>query len=320
MKYPLFYFVSPTRKIDMRMPTRTKNSDSLRRRTTRLATLFGCTALLALTACDGGRETVPEQTISDDQAVMQQNENATKLMQVGTRLRAKGDLNGAAQMYQRAARADPNSPLPPAALGDTLRLLGQYREAEEIYHQVLSKHPYSGLALQGYGILLIEQGQPDAAITLLVPSVDEDTADHRVFNVLGIAYDALGDHTAAQDQYLSGLSMVPGNRSLSNNMALSLALQERYDAGIAQVASLMTGTEADKPLLHNLALIYGLAGKIGDAGAVLRDLLPEADVVNNLAYYQNLRSMDPDQRRGAILDIILKSIYLNFNNPVKISE
>jgi Flp pilus assembly protein TadD len=106
--------------------------------------------------------------------------------------------------------------------------------------------------------------------------------------------------------------MVPGNRSLSNNMALSLALQERYEASITQVQSLMTGTDADKPLMHNLALIYGLAGKIGDAGAILRNLLPEADVVNNLAYYQNLRTMDVEQRRGAILDQILKSIYLNF--------
>jgi Flp pilus assembly protein TadD len=111
--------------------------------------------------------------------------------------------------------------------------------------------------------------------------------------------------------------MAPGNRSLSNNMALSLALQERYEAGVEQIRSLMTGTEADKPLKHNLALIYGLSGKIGDAGAVLRDLLPEADVVNNLAYYQNLRTMDPDQRRGAILGIILKSIYLTFHTSAE---
>jgi len=296
------------------MRNKIEKSDSIRRGALRLAPLLGCAALLLLTACAGDQEKVPEQTISDDQAVMQQNEKATKLVQLGNRMRAKGDLNGAAELYRRAGNADPDSPLPPAALADTLRHLGRYREAEEIYHQELAKHPHSGLALQGYGILLIEQGQPDAAVTLLVPAVDDDTADHRVFNVLGIAYDALGDHTEAQNQYLAGLSMVPGNRSLSNNMALSLALQERYEAGIAQVESLMTGTEADKPLMHNLALIYGLAGKIGDAGAILRNLLPEPDVVNNLAYYQNLRSMDPDQRRGAILDIILKSIYLNFGN------
>ena len=273
---------------------------------------FGCAAILFLTACGGGSK--PGQLITDDQAVMEQNEKATKLMGIGDRLRDKGDLEGAAEMYRRAVSADSRSPLPPAALGDTLRHLGQYKEAEEVYHQLLARLPFSGLALQGYGILLIEQGQPDAAITLLMPAVDEDAADHRVFNVLGIAYDALGDHTEAQNQYLAGLGMAPGNRSISNNMALSLALQERYDAGIDQIKSLMTGTDLDKPLLHNLALIYGLAGKIGDAGAVLRDLLPEADVVNNLAYYQNVRSMIPEQRRAAILDIILKSIYLKFNN------
>jgi Flp pilus assembly protein TadD len=315
LKYPLFFLCfTCQKKTTMRMSNKIEESDSIRCRVSRLAPALGCAALLLLAACAGDQETVPEETVSDDQAVMEQNEKATKLMHIGNRMREKGDLNGAAEMYHRAGLADPSSPLPPAALADTLRHLGQYREAEEIYHQILATHPYSGLALQGYGILLIEQGQPDAAITLLVPAVDEDAADHRVFNVLGIAYDALGDHTEAQNQYLAGLSMAPGNRSLSNNMALSLALQERYAAGIAQVESLMTGTDADKPLMHNLALIYGLAGKISDAGAILRDLLPEPDVVNNLAYYQNLRSMDPEQRRAAILDIILKSIYLNFGN------
>lgn len=291
-----------------------KETKSRRRRAFRLSPLLGCTALLFLAACGGGRETVPEQTVSDDQAIMQQNEKATKLVQLGNHLRQQGDLNGAAEMYSRAMRADPDSPLPPAALGDTLRHLGRYQEAEEVYHQTLAKHPYSGLALQGYGILLIEQGQPDAAVTLLMPAVDEDLADHRVFNVLGIAYDALGDHTEAQNQYLGGLGMAPGNRSLSNNMALSLALQERYEAAVAQVEQLLTGTEADEPLLHNLALIYGLGGEIGEAGKILRNLLPEADVVNNLAYYQNLRSMEADDRRGAVLDVVLKSIFLNFNN------
>ena len=286
------------------------------RRSIRLLQLLGCTALLVLAACGGDRETVPQQTQTDDQAVMQQNEKATRLLQIGNNLRAKGDLNGAAELYRRAMRADPDSPLPPAVLGDTLRHLEQYRDAEEIYHRTLAKHPYSGLALQGYGILLIETGQPDAAVTLLVPAVDEDLADYRVFNVLGIAYDALGDHTEAQNQYLAGLGMAPGNRSLGNNIAISLALQERYEAAVSQIEDLLTGTATDEPFLHNLALIYGLGGKIGEAGKILRELMPEADVVNNLAYYQNLRSMHADDRRKAILGIVLDSIYLNFNNFV----
>jgi len=296
------------------MTNQIDRAGSRRRRAPLLATLLGSTALLLVAACSTGKETVPEQQASDDQLIMQQSDQATKLMSLGNSLREKGDLVSAAEVYQRAANADPESPLPPAALGDTLRHLGKYAEAEEIYHNELAKHPYSGLALQGYGILLIEQNQPDAAIALLTPAVDEDQADHRVFNVLGIAYDALGDHTEAQNQYLAGLAKAPGNRSLSNNMALSLALQERYDAAIDQIKGLLTGTDADKPLLHNMALIYGLAGKIAESGAVLRDLLPEADVVNNLAYYQNLRSMEPADRRAAILSIVLKSIYLNFNS------
>ena len=174
-------------------------------------------------------------------------------------------------------------------------------------------NPFSGMVLQGYGILLIEMGQPDAAIAALMPAVDEDAADHRIYNVLGIAHDALGDHTQAQNQYLAGLGIAPNNNSLRNNIALSMVLQDRYDAAIEQVQRLLTGTKKDEPYLHNLALIYGLAGRIESSAALLRQMLPEADVANNLAYYQNLRAMSPDQRRGAILEIVLGSIFLSFD-------
>lgn len=237
-------------------------------------------------------------------------------MQIGNSLRAQGNLNDAAGVYRRAMNADPKSPLPPAALGDTLRQLKLYDEAEQVFRQVLERSPYSGMALQGYGILLIEQNQADAAIGLLTPAVDEDAADHRIYNVLGIAYDALGDHTQAQNQYLAGLEMNPESKSLRNNMALSLVLQERYDAAIEQVQRLLTGTDLDEPYLHNLALVYGLAGQIEKAAALLRQMLPEADVANNLAYYQNLRALPPDRRRTAILDIVLQSIFMSSNGTM----
>jgi len=260
-------------------PAKTKGQERSR---TRFGIVLGCLTLLAIASCSGPRV---EERISDDEAVRQQNAKATELMQVGNNLRGQGNLNDAAVAYRRAMSADPDSPLPPAALGDTLRQLKQYDEAEKVYREALTRNPYSGMSLQGYGILLIERDQPDAAITMLTPAVDEDAADYRVYNVLGIAYDALGDHTQAQTQYQAGLKLKPDSKSLRNNMALSLVLQERYDAAIEQVESLLTGTEADKPYLHNLALVYGRAGRIETAAALLRHMLPEADVANNLAYY-----------------------------------
>lgn len=275
-----------------------------------LGIVLGCLAFLGIASCaaPSGKERV-----SDDQAVQQQNARATEYMQIGNKLRAQGNLNDAAAMYRRAMNADPDSPLPPAVLGDTLRQLKRYDEAEQVYRGALDRSPYSGMSLQGYGILLIERNQPEAAISLLTPAVDEDAADHRVYNVLGIAYDALGDHTQAQSQYQAGLDLKPDSRSLRNNMALSLVLQERYDEAIGQVQRLLTGTDADTCYVHNLALVYGLAGRIENAAALLRQVLPEADVANNLAYYQNLRAMPADQRRSAILDIVLQSIFLSPN-------
>ena len=275
-----------------------------------LRIVLACIAILGVASC------VPkatEERISDDEAARRQSQRATEMMEIGDNLRAQGNLNDAAGMYRRAMNADPDSPLPPAALGDTLRQLKRYDEAEQVFRRVLERNPYSGMALQGYGILLIEQNQADAAVSLLTPAVDEDAADHRVYNILGIAYDVLGDHTQAQNLYLAGLEIHPESKSLRNNIALSLVLQERYDAATEQVQRLLTGTEADEPYLHNLALVYGLAGQIEKAAALLRQMLPEADVANNLAYYQNLRALPSDRRRTAILEIVLQSVFTSSN-------
>lgn len=280
----------------------------------RLLTLRGIVLAVGLgllaAGCTGR---TAEEPVPDDQAVLQQNQRATELVGIGDELRRKGDLVSAAEMYNRAMRADPKSPLPPALLGDTLRRLKRYNEAEQVFAQALANNPYSGLSLQGYGILMIEKGQPEAAIGALTNAVDEEAADHRVYNVLGIAYDSLGDHTQAQTFYTAGLGQAPGNPSLRNNMALSLALQERYDAAIEQMTQLASAGEGQESYRHNLALIYGLGGRIEDASATLRPVLPAADVANNLAYYQSLRAMESRQRRAAVLEVVLRSIFVSGN-------
>lgn len=265
-------------------------------------------ALLATAAC-GGRG----NTISDDEAVLQQNERASELVRIGNELRGKGDLVSAAEIYGRAARADSKSPLPPALLGDTLRRLGRYREAEQIFRNALDRNPFSGLALQGYGILMIETGKPESAIAALTSAVDEEAADYRVYNVLGIAYDKLGDHGQAQAQYMAGLEQKRDSRSLLNNMAISLALQERYDVAIDQMRKAARISGDDPTYRHNLALIYGLAGQIEDAAKIARTLLPAGDVASNLAFYQELRALDGEQRRAKVLEVVLRSLFVSAN-------
>jgi len=284
----------------------------------RLILAVGCGLLLGL-AAGCGRQAAKEP-VPDDQAVLQQNDRATEFVGVGNELRRKGDLVSAAEMYSRAMRADPKSPLPPALLGDTLRRLKRYNESEKVFAQALSENPYSGLALQGYGILMIEKGQPEAAVGALTNAVDEEAADYRVYNVLGIAYDSLGDHTQAQTFYTAGLGQAPDNASLRNNMALSLALQERYDAAIDQMKQLASAADGQEAYRHNLALIYGLAGRIEDAAGRTGRSVAAADVANNLAYYQSLRAMEPDKRRAAILDVVLRSLFLKDSEIVADSQ
>ena len=107
-----------------------------------LNAILGCLAILGIASCAAPAVKEP---VSDDRALQQQNARATELMQIGNNLRAQGNLNEAVGAYRSAMRADPNSPLPPAALGDTLRQLKQYDDAEQVFRKTLERNPYSSM-------------------------------------------------------------------------------------------------------------------------------------------------------------------------------
>ncbi|MBC8157850.1 MAG: hypothetical protein H8E94_00815 [Alphaproteobacteria bacterium] len=52
---------------------------------------------------------------------------------------------------------------------------------------------------------------------------------------------------------------------------------------------------------HNLALAYGLAGRMEEAAAVSRRDLSEAQVKHNLAIYERLRGLSGSEREREIL-------------------
>lgn len=57
--------------------------------------------------------------------------------------------------------------------------------------------------------------------------------DERAHYALGISFDLLDEHAAAQTIYSDGLAIAPESPALRNNLALSLALSGQHEAALA---------------------------------------------------------------------------------------
>ncbi len=236
--------------------------------------------LLLLAACSGPIEAQNGEI----------NADSASLMRVAERTRAAGDSVAAVPLYQRAAKLVPENPAPLIGLGETLNELKAYREAAEIWTKALALEPANVAALTGYGTALTGLNQPHLAQVKFETALAIAPAPG-LYNGLGVVYDMLGEAAQAQANYRAGLALAPDDLGLANNLGLSLALSGQYDEAIVLLERAVTLPGVTVRHRQNLALAYGLAGDGARAARINRLDLDEQRVLQNLGYYQVLRSM-----------------------------
>jgi Flp pilus assembly protein TadD len=212
-----------------------------------------------------------------------------------------GDYGNAISLYRHAAEMEPGNPAPLVGLGDTLLAAGQADDAILNYNAALKLNPRVGGALRGLAKAYLKTGRPDLAANPLAFAYQDTPNDPKLLMLIGVADDFIGQHRDAQSRYLQGLKLAPGDRALTLNMALSLALSERFNEAIGYLQPLVHTPGATARERQTLALIYGLKGDQKAARQLaLVDLAPAA-ADHNLAFYESLRRLSADARSRAIL-------------------
>jgi Flp pilus assembly protein TadD len=222
------------------------------------------------------------------------------LMRIGAAARGGGDRATAVGLYRRAAELNTAAAAPFAAAGDTLVEMGEINEAITAYRAALAREPSDPAALRGLARAYLRSGKPDLALEPLGIAQAQAPDDPKVLQLLGVAEDFAGRHAAAQAHYSRGLELAPGERGLSTNLALSLALSGRYGDAVAVLSPLALGPAGTPGERQTLALIHALRGDKAAAERIaLLDLDPRA-ARRQLAYYETLRLLSPDARSRAI--------------------
>jgi Flp pilus assembly protein TadD len=223
------------------------------------------------------------------------------VMHIAAASHAAGDFGNAVTLYRHAATMKPGDPDPLVALGDTLLDMGKPDEAIVNYNAALKLNAHYSNALRGLAKSYLKTGRPDLAGAPLAIAYQDSPNDAKLLLLIGVADDFIGQHNFAQNRYRQGLRIAPGDHSLILDLALSLALSEKYDEAIATLQPITSARNATPQERQTLALIYGLKGDQKMARQYARMDLDAATTDHNLAFYETLRRLTPDARSRAIL-------------------
>jgi Flp pilus assembly protein TadD len=226
--------------------------------------------------------------------------NYATLMRIGAAAHAGGDLTNALSVFRRAASLDTHAPAPFVAIGNTLLEMGQVNEAIVAYNSALARESRDPEALRGLARAYLRTARPELASQPLSVAYQDTPNDPKLLQLIGVADDLLGQHGEAQARYRQGLHLAPGDRALTLNLALSLAMSGVYDQAIVVLRPAAMAAGATPAERQTLALFYGLKGDRGAAERLARLDLDSASVQHNLTYYDSLRRLSPAARQRAI--------------------
>ncbi len=217
------------------------------------------------------------------------NENYQSSLEMGDKARADGKLEEAAAHYARAARWMPNESWPLLQLGDTLWEMKNPTESAKVLEQAAKVNPGNVLVMRNLGRAYIALNQAGNAQKAYSAALTLDPQDTKTLNGLGIAYDIDGDHATAQKTFRKGLQIEAQNADLANNLAYSLISSQKYSEAIDVLVPIVNKPDATPRQRQNLALAYGLLGKVDDVKRVSSVDLTPAEIEKNIIVYNHLR-------------------------------
>ncbi len=248
--------------------------------------LFGCAILVS---CAGERRVDGEMAFDSDSLVNM----AESFLQAG-------DYSNAMRLYQRAANENPKHIPSRLGLAKTYQALGASDAAINFYDQVLRLDPGNMEAKMGSGQMLITKNRPMDAIPYLTELSKQDPKNYRIYNMLGLAHDLMGEQEEAQMSYGKGLELAKDNISLLNNLALSFAFEGQYAPAIKLLSKAINLDYTVTKAQQNLVLVYILSGEEEAGRKIGESIMTAEEMENNVSHYKWVKGLSAAHRAQAI--------------------
>ena len=169
-----------------------------------------------------------------------------------------------------------------------LREIGSEERAVDVLSRALIVHPESVDALMLLGRIQMTRGDINTAAQAFQRATDLQPTRAEAWAALGTTYDRQGQHRLAQTLYQKALEIEPTRTTTLTNYGLSLVLTGDL-AGAEDKLRLAAGNpDANARVTENLALVLGLQGRFDEMKTVSRTAAPDEVVDQNAALLQGL--------------------------------
>lgn len=248
---------------------------------------------LAIAACDKIED--PRESKTSLASLTEQQRN---LFEKADELRAKGDNQGAMELYQQAAVTSKDSVEAHVAIAEILRSENRAAESADMLTDALLLQPLDVRVLTEMGFSQIARQKYDVAIDYFTKAIAQDADYGAAYSGKGVALDLLGKHKDAQRVYAEAEARKIQTPALINNHALSLIFTGEYEKAARKLEAVSILPDANETMRQNLALAYGLMGNAEGAKELgLKDLNPE-EVQQNIAFYKRYTAMQMQPAAG----------------------
>ncbi len=229
----------------------------------------------------------------------------------------RGDFEGAARAFQRAADAHPDDPrpwlslgraemaaerferardafthvtllrphaaLPRVLIGNCWELSRRYDEALLAYRQAVLVAPRSAYAHRMLGTRLLRWGRPEAAVPPLARAAALDPSHAETWNALGLARHGAGDEEGAEQAFREGIAQHPGHLGLRLGLAAMLVNAHRFAEALEAYDEVVARAPTFAPAHVGRALLLDELGRMDEAEAAFERAV---EVARNPARFQ----------------------------------
>ncbi|MFD0847601.1 SPOR domain-containing protein [Sphingosinicella xenopeptidilytica] len=223
----------------------------------------------------------------DDGTVAALN-NPARLVTIGDHARNSGDFMLALSFYERALGIDPGF-VPALRASTEVALAMRMPQALSYAERWVRATPKDGLAHLAVGAALVQQNRPTEAQKSFALAEAAGGPAAAIAMQRGLAFDLLGQSRNAQIAYADAMQRVPGDRSIIEHLALSLAIGGDNEAAMqilqpeAEKASGQASFERTLVLVHALGGRRDLARRIATANLSPQAAAAAGDVLERIA-------------------------------------
>ena len=204
----------------------------------------------------------------------------------------------ALDLYLRAYKKKPDdATLEKIAV--TFKRMGNAQASYQAYAMLHQKNPKNSLYLKNLAQAAFYAEDFQASQKYYQDLLQLDSSDGNHLGA-GVVEDVLGNHDAAQDHYRQVIQHSPRNLNAKNNMGLSLLLQGKVTEAESTLKALTQRADSEPRFDINLALVYGVSGKSGQAQPLLEKYLSQDQVASTLQFYQDYNVLNTEQRRRVV--------------------